>query len=318
MRVSGKNAKARAAAKLGVAFRQGYADPQTRLVRDADDPLQAGVWSWDGAFQFETGVAAVSTRVIPETLARTGYEDGARLIRCIDGFEGQVWRDSALIASRWWRNTPTGREWQHFMRAAQVSVDVDSVAAPAPCDAPFRTDLPLIDTEPASLRLTFAPARVAGTAACVLALIASFQTAQFVTHNSAAAASSAQIELALEENSAAIDARRTALAAAGEIEQLAAFGSTKPVALAFLAVASEIPSDQARIGNFRVYDQQVEARVFTDEEAEVDIPDLVSRLEKNNILTDVFVERRNDRMISVTASLVAIDGATGESPELRD
>ncbi len=318
VRVSGKTAKARAAAKLGVAFRQGYADPETRLVRDPDDSFQAGVWSWDGAFEFETGDAAKTVRVIPETLARTGGENGARLIRCIDGFEGQVWRESALIASRWWPNPPTDREWQHFMRAAQTPVEAGAAGAPAPCEAPFRNDLPLIDTEPAGLRLTFAPARVAGASACVLAMVAAFEAAQIITHNSAAAASGAQIEMALAENSAAIDARRRALGAAAQIEQLAAFGNTNSVARAFLAVASEIPADKARIANFRISDRTVEARIIAGEGADFDIPDLVSRLEKNTVLTDVFVERRNERTIGVTALVAAGDGDAGDSPELRD
>ncbi len=318
MRISGKNAKARAAAKLGVAFRQGHTDPQTRLVRDDVDPLQAGIWSWDGEFEIKSGTKASTVRVIPETLAREGYDNGARLVRCIDGYEGQVWRDSALIASRWWPNTPTGRDWQQFLRAAKASAESSASEAPIPCDAPFRRDLPFVDLEPANLRLTLAPARVAGISACLLLLVASFEAAQYLTHKSVSATRSAQIEAALSENSAAIEARRRALTAAGGIEQLAAFGSAKPAALAYLAVASEIPADKARIANFRLYDQQVEARILMPEDAQINIPDLVSRLEKNNILANVYVERRNARTIGVTAEVVPIKAPNAESLELRD
>ncbi len=318
VRLTGKNAKARAAAKLGVAFRQGYNDPQTRLSKDPTDPLRAGVWSWDGDFEIDRSASAKTKRVIPETLARVSLDDGARLVRCIDGFEGQVWRESALIASRWWPNPPTAREWQHFMRAAQAHAELDSVEAPTPVDAPFRTDLPLIDLEPANLRLTFAPERLAAAAACVFVLIGAFSTAQFLTHSAAAAVSNARIKSTIDENSAAIEARRQALTAVSEIETFTDIGSTKPVALAFIALASEFSADKTRISNFRVTNQQLEARVAVNEGADIDIPDLVTRLEKNTILKDVFIERRNERSISVSASVDGEAAASEETPSLRD
>ena len=318
VRLTGKNAKARAAAKLGVAFRQGYQDPQTRLAKDPNDPLRAGIWSWDGEFEIDRDASAKSVRVIPETLIRTQLEEGARLVRCIDGFEGQVWRDSALIASRWWPNPPTAREWQHFMRAAQAPVENGDGDAPAPVEAPFRTDLPIIDFEPANLQLTFSPVRIAATAAGLFVLVGAFEAAQLVTHSAAAAASSAKLKSTIDENSAAIEARQLALTAAGEIASFVDVGSTKPVALAFVAVASEFPADTARISNFRVANQQLEARIRVDEDANIDIPDLITRLEKNIILKDVFIEQRNDRSLSVTASVDGEAAAAEETPSLRD
>lgn len=318
VRLTGKNAKARAAAKLGVAFRQGYEDPQTRLAKDPNDPLRAGVWSWDGGFEFDRGASAKTVRVIPETLARIPFDEGARLVRCIDGFEGQVWREGALIASRWWLSPPTAREWQHFMRAAQAPVESGDVDAPTPVDAPFRTDLPIIDFEPSNLQLTFAPARIAATAACIFVLVGMFEIAQLVTHSAAAAASRAQIQSTLDENSTAIEARRNALTAVGEIETFADVGATKPVALAFIAVATEFPADTTRISNFRVSGQELAARIQLTENANIDIPDLVTRLEKNIILKDVFVERRNERTLSVTAAVDVEAAASAETPPLRD
>jgi len=317
VRISGKGAKARAAARLSVAYRQGYADPQTRLMRDPQDPLQAGVWSWDGAFSFNNGAAA-DFRVLPETLAREGLDDGARLARCIDGFEGQVWRNSALIASRWWPRSPTPREWQHFIRAAQAPMDLANGETPKPVDVPFRGDLPLLDMEPASLKLTFAPARLAGGAAGLIAMVAAFQAAQLITHKGAAAAANNRIEAALNENNAAIEARRNALTAQERVAELAKFGRTDLVARAFHAVAQEIPADTARISNFRVNDRAIEARVQVSNDAVIDIPDLVSRLEKNTILTEVFVEQRNARLIDVSASFSPDSAGDGDALTLRD
>ena len=90
------------------------------------------------------------------------------------------------------------------------------------------------------------------------------------------------------------------------------------MARAFLAVASEIPADAARISNFRVTDQQLEARLTMLEDSEIDIPDLISRLEKNNILSEVFIEPRTARTISVSAAIVASAADGADSPDLRD
>ena len=318
VRLTDNNAKARAAAKLSVAFRQGYEDPHTRLAKDASDPLRAGVWSWDGGFIFGHDTVAKTARIIPETLARVPFDHGARLIRCIDGFEGQVWRDGALIASRWWLNQPMARDWQHFLRAAQAPMENESVEAPEPVDAPFRADLPFVDFEPANLKLTFAPARIAATAACLFVMVGAFEVAQFVTHEAAAAVSREQIKSTLDENSAAIEARRTALTTLGELEAFADVGTTKPVALAFIAVASEFPAETTRISNFRVSDGQLNVRINVNEDGDVDIPDLVARLEKNIILKDVFIERRNERMLGLTANMDIEAAASVDTPPLRD
>ena len=318
VRLTDKNAKACAAAKLSVAFRQGYDDPQTRLVKDPKDPLRAGVWSWDGAFELDRGAVANTVRVIPESLARKPFDEGARLVRCIDGFEGQVWREGALTSSRWWPEQPTARDWQNFMRAAQAPIEIDRTAAPAPVDAPFRSDLPTIDFEPANLQLTFAPFRIAATAACIFVLVGTFEIGQFATHSAAAAASRAHIKSTLDKNSAAIEARRNSLTVLGEIESLADVGATKPVALAFIAVATEFPADTTRIANFRVSNQELNSRIQLKENAEVDIPDLVARLEKNKILRDVFVERRNERTLGLKASLDIEAAALEDTPPLRD
>lgn len=288
------------------------------MVCDTEDPLQAGVWSWDGAFELQGGSTAAGVRLIPETIAREGCDGDARIVRCIDGYEGQVWRTGALTASRWWPKTPTDRDWQQFLRAAQAPSAVTALPAPAPIDVPFRSDLPLLDLEPASLKITFAPARVSAAAATLLILLASFQGAQYLTHKSLSAAQNAQIEDALSENSAAIQARSAALTSAGQIQQLAKIGHPQPAALAFIAVASEIPRESGRIANFRIDDIQLNARISTTEEAEFDIPDLVSRLEKNNILNNVFAEQRNARTINVTAEIAAVETTSIDAMELRE
>ena len=317
VRLAGKNANARAAAKLNAAYRQGYADTRARLELDGDDPLNAGVWCWDGDFKLENGALASSVQAIPETVARKRLEDGARIVRCIDGFEGQVWRNGVLTASRWWRAAPSDQEWLHFMRAARERVTGEASRAPAPCEAPFRDDLPMIDPDPANLRVTLAPGRIAAVVACSITFFAAFQTAQIISYKSSAAALSARIENAIVANEAGAAARRGALSANAEIEALSDFGNPGAVVSALLAVARELPKEDARLANFRLYDQQLQARFETTAETEINIADLVSRLEASDWLSEVFVERPNDTRIQVSAALTPLGGAPDEGAVQR-
>ena len=306
-RLAGKTRQARIAAKLNAAYRQGFSNARARLEIDAADPLQAGIWTWDGDIVLENGQPLSSLRVMPETLAREGLENGARLAKCIDGFEGQVWRNGSLAASRWWHAPPKAREWQHFLRAAQTPVKASAAeTTPAPCEVPFRQDLPYIDPDPDNLRLTFAPQRIAAAVGCLLAFFVAFQSAQILAYERASASIAAQIGDVAEANSAGLDARRTALAASAQISQFEQFGDPQAATRALLALASMLSSEKARIANFRIFDGQLEARIVVADGANIRIENLVSALEQSELLADVFVEQRNERTLGVQAVVTGL------------
>ncbi|EIJ43496.1 hypothetical protein BegalDRAFT_2655 [Beggiatoa alba B18LD] len=80
----------------------------------------AQVWVWEQAPYQEalTQQAVKPSITLPESVlyARPKTE-GARLLACLTGVEGQVWQNGILIGSRWWSNPPTLLEWQRFQRA---------------------------------------------------------------------------------------------------------------------------------------------------------------------------------------------------------
>jgi len=47
--------------------------------------------------------------------------NGVRLLRCLEGFEGQAWHDGWLQSSRWWPQLPSEQEWRLFMHAGAGS-----------------------------------------------------------------------------------------------------------------------------------------------------------------------------------------------------
>ncbi len=84
----------------------------------------AGAWIWDServeAVLRESGLDLSRLRVFPETALRRPAVDEIRLVRCLDGVEGQVWRRKELAASRWWAEPPLEIEWSRFQRASGV------------------------------------------------------------------------------------------------------------------------------------------------------------------------------------------------------
>lgn len=91
---------------------------------------EAMVYAWDAELLTSSvqaqGMAPASVQVIPETLLHSVAQDGSRLQSCLDGFEGQAWRNQTLVASRWWPRLPNAAEWSAFERDAGLGPDEQS------------------------------------------------------------------------------------------------------------------------------------------------------------------------------------------------
>lgn len=72
----------------------------------------AHVWAWNGNEVTDDGAPPV-----PES-ALQPIGDGVRLVKCIDGFEGQFWSASELKQSQWWPAFPALHAWTGFLRAS--------------------------------------------------------------------------------------------------------------------------------------------------------------------------------------------------------
>lgn len=85
----------------------------------------ASVWCWDNSrIDSEIqkhGKTPKSQQKIPETLLRAPLPAGLRLLKCMDGTEGQYWQDAQLIASRWWPQRPDEHAWLSFQRDCGIA-----------------------------------------------------------------------------------------------------------------------------------------------------------------------------------------------------
>ena len=88
---------------------------------------QAAVWLWNKDQQnaaFEEANIKKAT-IFPEpVLYERPQTDTVRLVACLDGVEGQVWRNNQLEGSRWWAKAPNLKEWVTFQRAYSLTPDV--------------------------------------------------------------------------------------------------------------------------------------------------------------------------------------------------
>ena len=114
------------ATKLAAYARSPMANPAFRFDVQGNE---VAIWSWS---KDQPGMDDDDERaMIPETVLHPALDNGARLVRCVDGFEGQVWRDSILTHSRWWPQEPDQHLWDLFVRAARFDGHVSKPSAEA-------------------------------------------------------------------------------------------------------------------------------------------------------------------------------------------
>ena len=70
-------------------------------------------WIWDQA-ALDSGIK--TTDVVPETLLyKFNKEHKVRIVRCLEGFEGQAWTDEGtFLTGQWWSHVPEPVDWQRF------------------------------------------------------------------------------------------------------------------------------------------------------------------------------------------------------------
>lgn len=113
--------------------------PNSQFAACFEDETHAIAYAWDAGMPATAPDAAPpDAPVVPESLLRDApLQACARLVRCATGFEGEVWRDGRLLASRFWPHPPHEPDWQNFLRASAVAPG-PALALPDPVSLPLR------------------------------------------------------------------------------------------------------------------------------------------------------------------------------------
>lgn len=94
----------------------------------------AHAWTWP---QPDAAFAQAEQAWLPETLLRAPPAiDGPRLLRQVQGVEGQLWRDRQLVTSQWWPEPPGRDAWRRFLRAGGLGPEA-SESVPEPEALPW-------------------------------------------------------------------------------------------------------------------------------------------------------------------------------------
>ncbi|GHE41166.1 hypothetical protein ACFOED_08695 [Vulcaniibacterium thermophilum] len=92
----------------------------------------AHLWFWTTP---DPAVARSEEAWTPESLVREPpLVDGVRLLRLVEGVEGQYWREGVLQASQYWPQRPSEEQWRRFVRACGLGPD-HARTVPEPIEA---------------------------------------------------------------------------------------------------------------------------------------------------------------------------------------
>lgn len=113
-----------------------FSDPDFGVVWTGDH-ASAWYWSQARARSLLGNPAPRRVEFVPEALfTGAARSEGEELLGLSNGVEGRIWKQGALIASRWWPTLPPCVQWQGFLRSAGVPVTSDH-APPEVVDAPI-------------------------------------------------------------------------------------------------------------------------------------------------------------------------------------
>lgn len=159
----------RPAARLHARLASPYITGGAALIAAGGD---FGIWWWDlhrVAPALEERYGATLPVLRPESLAYP-IRDGWRIVRFATGYEAQLWRDRALVASAWRRERYDAASWRGFTSLQRVE---DAPAAPPePESLPIALDSEALAITAAAVSREQAIAGAAGgfaVAACAFA-----------------------------------------------------------------------------------------------------------------------------------------------------
>jgi Tfp pilus assembly protein PilN len=274
-------------------------------------PDEALAFALDGAWAAEQlSLRALSTGdadaalppLWPESLMRQPSDDGARLLRTIDGFEGQFWASGLLRASRWWHTSPDAQEWAYFLRSAGVAL-AGNTSLPAPQQAAWLNRPYLTVRTGATVSAAAIRAQRWWLAAALGPML--FVTGAFAHQawrvNEAATVLSEERDRLSQTTGPVLASRDRALALATDSSALAA-AMTGPMPLEVLQhLSAVLPSKGVALREFDLSGSTL--RVALEAASDISRSELITRLQSGGWLTQVSESRSGQRGSNVVLEM---------------
>lgn len=251
---------------------------------------RASVYAWNRE-KAESDIAAAGYHpkrctVWPETFLREPLSDGYRLAAVADGFEGQLWQDGFLAATRWWGASPSTREWLSFLRTAGLDLSETPLELPAP-NSPHMLKGPwtVSATPVTDVWSLLQTERVAGLAAAVVAAPFLYLLGQSVLISVATAQIDAEMAKMAETNQTV---RLDRSAALGNLDSVESYLSLElfPPQFEIIASASSILGNRNLMISEWSYDNG-NLELALDSSAPLDPTFYIEAFEKSDRFTSV-------------------------------
>ncbi len=284
----GAGRKAREAARLQVIAKTNESNPRCRIVPDKGEANTAGAWTWSKDGPWSRNGKLTRPFQTPEPLIYEGMIDGVRLITCLEGYSGQVWRDGDLVSDRWWREAPSEQEWRLFLRSGRAELTPATNAARTPISPRIAPAQLSIDMDPENVAEFFNPALVATTMGAVGAFFISIALAQLTVDSIAVAALERQAEQATSDNQVVIAERRHAIAANAQIARIERLAPDASAAEIVQSLMTTMSADRVTFRRLTLRDNRLE---FTaNATGDVDFAALLSEIESNDLFEDTSID----------------------------
>lgn len=264
------------------------------IVRAATPTDMAGVWNF-------AKTDSHKGRYLPESLAQMPHDNGARLVHGLSGYEGQIWIDQNLVASRWWLNPPSAESWDVFIRAAQDGLGAMDYPLPVASAVPWRADIAPFTLDPDQLSYWFSPRNLGAVIGTALACGLLFLGAGYVRNSLTLSKTNAAMEGLSTETQLILSQQRRAVANLRYAQNYDALGRNDTVLMGLNAMATVLGETDLSIERFDIRLGQIDARLRG--ETEISVPDVVSLLEADAGLSSVSVTLDAQGAVLITADL---------------
>lgn len=283
------------AAKAQAEFESRFTEP-VALIDLSDRGKQsmlANVWTWDRhAIGELTGNP--SLRVLPEPLARRPIEAGARVVRALSGFDGEIWHNNFCVASRWWPEPPTEMEWDIFQRGAQSRYWPTEpngtplfYALPEVEEATWISDRVWVAPTWSERLRSITPAQLILGAAVLLAAPLAYNVSKIVQLNTQISGLEQEAADRTEAAQPWLQNRRRALAQLNQISQMSALGAPEALIYALMDMEAALVAADANAAAVNYDAPTLEVRLEGRSEDELNVVALVQALEASTNWSEV-------------------------------
>lgn len=280
-----RDVRAMQAAKLAARARSPFKAPAVKLVWSND---RIGIWSWPSELLAPLGDAEFEA--IPEPLLDPPA-DGAALRRREGGYEGQVWRDGGLIASRWWDHDPDEAEWTRFVRAVPAPRDGGAGSG----TGGFESGLAGLTERGAEIAAKARPRDYVALAVILVVVPFLYFGGQWLRAVQQERALENELATLAESTSDVVAARAEALTTSASLRAYAGLLETPHPAAAMAVFAEAAAGFDATLEYFAVRDGAIEIELVAN--SDLPLASLVEQLEASDELEAVRLEsgNRSDR-----------------------